>query len=272
MRKATRLMMMEGGRQMEQNRFQQEREREYSPQREGRRPIGFSNDRSYDSYDEGGGGTEMRRRRDSRGRYMEGDGDAYAYGGYPIRYDMNGGRSNGGYNYGGGQSYDRYGDQSYDRGNGGNYAYGGQSSPMAYGGGYAPSMHGGRERFLRGSGSFEMQSMPQSGMAQSRQGMPRELDERMAREWVARMQNADGSTGEFYPLEKTETYRNQFCPECRKWDFYAAMNMMHSDYLQTAQKMGVDKPDFYACMAKAFLCDEDAGKDKMVKYIQAVSA
>lgn len=38
------------------------------------------------------------------------------------------------------------------------------------------------------------------------------------------------------------------------------------DYCEVAKKMGLDRPDFYAHMAKAFLEDGDAGKNKIEKY------
>lgn len=46
----------------------------------------------------------------------------------------------------------------------------------------------------------------------------------------------------------------------------AAMNLMYSEYRGLAKEIGQDNPDFYAKLAKAFLCDEDAVEGKMVKY------
>lgn len=46
------------------------------------------------------------------------------------------------------------------------------------------------------------------------------------------------------------------------------MNMMYSDYCTVANKYNVGTPEFYACMAKAFLFDKDAKSPnaKMAAY------
>ena len=97
------------------------------------------------------------------------------------------------------------------------------------------------------------------------------FDEHKAKEWVARMKNNDGTTGEHFKAEQTEQMRNAHCPDCDKMEFWAAMNMMYSDYCDVAKKMNIDRPDFYAHMAKAFLMDKDAGEDKMAKYMKYIA-
>lgn len=97
------------------------------------------------------------------------------------------------------------------------------------------------------------------------------FDEHKAKEWVSGMKNGDGSTGEHWRPEQTEPLRTAHCPDCEKMEFWAAMNMMYSDYCEVAKKMNVDKPEFYACMAKAFLMDEDAGEEKLAKYMRYVA-
>ena len=96
------------------------------------------------------------------------------------------------------------------------------------------------------------------------------FDEHKAKEWVQRMKNGDGSTGEHFKAEQVEQLRTAHCPQCDKMEFWATMNMMYSDYCEVARKMNVDKPEFYACMAKAFLMDEDAGEDKLAKYMRYI--
>ena len=71
--------------------------------------------------------------------------------------------------------------------------------------------------------------------------------------------------------EQAEQHRKVICPDCSKWDFYAALNMVYSDYAAVAKKMGVDRPEYYAHMAKAFLCDEDAEDGKLVKYKEYIA-
>lgn len=97
------------------------------------------------------------------------------------------------------------------------------------------------------------------------------FDEHKAKEWVAGMKNNDGTTGEHFKVDQTEPLRTAHCPTCDKHEFWAAMNMMYSDYCDVAKKMSVDRPDFYAHMAKAFLMDKDAGEDKLAKYMMYVA-
>lgn len=96
------------------------------------------------------------------------------------------------------------------------------------------------------------------------------VDEHTADDWVRRMQNADGSTGPKFKIDQTEQLRHMYGMDCDKWEFMVAMNMMYSDYCEVARHLGVDRVDFYAMMAKAFLCDEDAGENKLQKYMEKV--
>ena len=97
------------------------------------------------------------------------------------------------------------------------------------------------------------------------------FDEHKAKEWVGRMKNNDGTTGEHFKAEQTEQMRNAHCPDCDKMEFWAAMNMMYSDYCDVAKKMNIDRPDFYAHMAKAFLMDKDAGEGKLARYMKYIA-
>ena len=235
MRKSTRMMMMDGVREREDMHRREDREREYSPERDGRRSIGFQ---SYGGWDEP---PEMRRRRDGMGRYMG---------------DM----------------------PDYDR----RYLSPRSGWPMEYDD--MPRMAEGRT--IRGSGSFEMMSpasysirgdLPMTDEMRGMGGMgmdtamARDMDEGTARDWVRRMKNADGSMGEHFPVETTDQYRRQICPECTRWDYYAAINMIYSDYCSVAREMGCDRPDFYAHMAKSFLCDDDAKDHKMMRYAKSIA-
>ena len=44
-----------------------------------------------------------------------------------------------------------------------------------------------------------------------------------------------------------------------------------ADYFEVAKMFGVDNIDFYAAMAKAWLCDEDAVEDKARRYWEYVA-
>ena len=98
----------------------------------------------------------------------------------------------------------------------------------------------------------------------------KEVDQAVAMEWVHRMKNADGTTGPHYKPEQAEQLRVVHCPHCKRWEFFVALNMMYSDYSEVARKMGVDKPEFYVHMAKAFLEDQDAGEHKLIEYMEHI--
>lgn len=95
--------------------------------------------------------------------------------------------------------------------------------------------------------------------------MKQPVDEQTARHWVQKMEG-----GEKFKPELADQLRNAHCPECKKWEFYTAINMMYSDYCDAAKKLNVDRADFYALMAKAFLEDEDAGEHKLRKYMETI--
>lgn len=119
-------------------------------------------------------------------------------------------------------------------------------------------------RTIRGSGSFEM-AYPRHGGAE---GVHKEepIDEQTARQWVQRM---DG--GEHFKPQQADDLRRSVGARCNPYTFYVALNMMHSDYARVAQQMGVDRPEFYAHMAKAFVEDTDARDGKVRRYMEGVA-
>ena len=97
-----------------------------------------------------------------------------------------------------------------------------------------------------------------------------EFTEDDAKAWKARMKNADGSTGRHWNFEQTEQVRRQHGYDCDPAEFYAAINMMYSDYYKIGKEFNLNSVDFYAAMAHAFLDDEDAGQDKLAKYYECI--
>jgi len=92
-----------------------------------------------------------------------------------------------------------------------------------------------------------------------------------AMRWVHGMEQPEGGRPmPAYKPEEAEALRKAHCPDCEKWEFFVAINMMYSDMLEVAKKFNVDKPEYYACMAKAFLKDKDAGKHKLRKYMEMI--
>lgn len=87
-----------------------------------------------------------------------------------------------------------------------------------------------------------------------------------AKEWMMSIRNADGSKGAHWSIEQTNKLFEKKQLDCAQHEFWAAMNMLYSDYAPVAKKFGVDNPDFFACLAEAFLDDEDAVGDKLAVY------
>lgn len=99
------------------------------------------------------------------------------------------------------------------------------------------------------------------------------LDRDMAMEWTHQMQNADGSAGPHWTMEETQDAQRQRNLHCEPLTFWVTMNMMYSDYVEVAEKVGANKMDFYVYMAKAFLEDKDSrnrGKEKLARYYEYV--
>ena len=92
-----------------------------------------------------------------------------------------------------------------------------------------------------------------------------------AEEWTHSMRNSDGSRGEHWNFEQTEQVRRQHGYDCDPAEFYAAINMMYSDYYEIAKDFNVNSVDYYAKMAHAFLDDKDAGEGKIAKYYECIA-
>lgn len=92
-----------------------------------------------------------------------------------------------------------------------------------------------------------------------------------AKAWAEHMQNADGTTGPHWTMEQTTDVAESMgippdkIPR-RAWG--VAMNMMYLDCYDVAMQYGVNRPEFYAVLAKAFLCDKDGPgpERKLMEY------
>ena len=80
-----------------------------------------------------------------------------------------------------------------------------------------------------------------------------------ARRWTKHMENDDGSMGAHWTLEQTTAVANSIGVHVDPWIWFAALNMEYSDNFDVAQKYGLDRPEYYADLAKAFLFDKDGG-------------
>ena len=89
------------------------------------------------------------------------------------------------------------------------------------------------------------------------------------------MDNADGTTGQHWTEDQTASIAAAIgvtFDHVTAEEFCAAMNMMYSDYFPVGVKYGVDRPEFYADLAKAFLFDKDgpAPSEKLAEYYHKV--
>lgn len=102
-----------------------------------------------------------------------------------------------------------------------------------------------------------------------------EFTEGDAKEWTANMQNADGTTGPHWTMEQTTAVAESMgiqAPVVPRWAWGVAMNMMYSDYYPVAVEFGLNRPEFYAALAKAFLLDKDGPgpERKLMEYYEHI--
>ena len=103
-----------------------------------------------------------------------------------------------------------------------------------------------------------------------------EFTEDDAKAWTARMQNADGSAGPHWTMEQTTAVAESMgiqAPVVPRWAWGVTMNMMYSDYYDVAVRYGVNRPEFYADLAKAFLLDKDGPgpEKKLMEYYENIA-
>lgn len=83
------------------------------------------------------------------------------------------------------------------------------------------------------------------------------LTEELAKKWVSHMKNKDGTVGEHWTYEQTSQYAGKY----DKWDWYAILNSVYSDYFTPKYST-----EDYLTMANDFISDTDAQKGKVLKY------
>ena len=229
-----------------------------------------------------GNAPEMRRRRDSRGRYMEQDG------GNRMAYDGDQGRME----YGGNESAYRPWPEPHippylDRPDmtEGNIRPGRErrmeDEPYRMRDRNIISIRDYQDRRRIGFGENRMHYGDEEHMDKHRMGdahhmgaypMTEKLTMEEAAEWVEGMKNTDPDhpTGEKWTMEQIKPIatKHGFTSPDKQIEFWAVMNMMYSDYCETAKKHGVSTMDFYADMAKAWMHDKDAVENKTAAYIE----
>lgn len=130
-----------------------------------------------------------------------------------------------------------------------------------------------RTRSAMGEGGEKQQS--QQGMIGfgEQDGHGKKLTKEKAEKWVKHMRSDDHNGGMWTMEDAKELAKEYGIEDGQEMiDFYAALNMMHSDYGTIAKEYGVDREDFYAALACAFLWDAD-GKgpsEKLAAYYKYV--
>ena len=96
--------------------------------------------------------------------------------------------------------------------------------------------------------------------------------------WKKHLENQDGTKGEHFKKEQVHQAARQIGVNPEQYGnehiFGLVMNMMYADYCGVAKKFGLDRPDFYAEMAKAFLHDKDFSgqpEEKVYLYYKCIS-
>ncbi len=210
-------------------------------------------------------GATNRRRRDRRGRYMEGGGygarneygGSYGYEGGEDAYVMPQGRRMG--------FAQDMNDNDIRRRNTGTEE--GWFSEQGEDERYPTSRYG--RSMMAGGGGGNMQMM--RGHAGGQMSKPQPLTREMAEEWVDMMEGeSEGETWSFEEIKEIAKKHGMPDQEQKIVELYAVMNMLASDYYKVAEKFDVLNDDFFACMAKAFINDEDAVPNKVAAYYQYI--
>lgn len=102
------------------------------------------------------------------------------------------------------------------------------------------------------------------------------LTEAQAESWNSAMLNSDGTQGGHWTIPDTTEVAQSLNIDLHGVPEYAwnvTMNMMYSDYYDTAAKFGISNAEFYARLAKDFLFDKDGGKpiDKLSAYYHYIA-
>lgn len=95
------------------------------------------------------------------------------------------------------------------------------------------------------------------------------------KKWVHSMENSDGSTGGIWTEQETSAVAKKLGIDFKEFtpiEFWVAMNMQFSDMEEIMEKNGMDKPEVFAEMAKAWLLDDDTlkGGKKLSAYYHSV--
>lgn len=100
--------------------------------------------------------------------------------------------------------------------------------------------------------------------------IPDLLTEEMANAWCDQMQNADETTGPHWSREKVHEIMGQYKLSYDLDTFYAVLNSIYSNYCEALRKNKASEMSVYIDLAKAWIEDRDAVKNKASVYYSCV--
>lgn len=116
-------------------------------------------------------------------------------------------------------------------------------------------------------GGHSGKSEQMRGKSSSMRFMP--FDRKLADRWVEAMQEESGK--ELWSREEVEKISRKYgMDDLDKNEFYAVFNAVYTDFCEVAKKWGIDKAEFFADLARAFIEDDDAVGDKVAAYYACV--
>lgn len=105
------------------------------------------------------------------------------------------------------------------------------------------------------------------------------MTEQDIEKWEHSLINSDGTKGPHFRKDQIEQAARQTGINPSQFGnekvFGLIMNAMYADYCGVAKKYGVDRPDYYADMSKAFLDDKDykgKGEEKAWLYYKCIAS
>lgn len=101
-------------------------------------------------------------------------------------------------------------------------------------------------------------------------GAEMEFTPELAKEWVKKMHNEDGTMGEHWNMDQVKKLMTQRGVEYNHAEVYAIMNAIYSDYCRVLKKYGFNSPEGYMDLALAWLKDSDAVPNKAMMYYECI--
>lgn len=211
-----------------------------------------------------GGETEMRRRRDSRGRYMEGgEGNNMTYRPWPEPHIP--------------PYLDRPGMAEDNMRPGSEHRM--EQEPYHMRDRNVVNIRDYQDKRKIGFGEDQMMHDNHRREVKQMYGpsdyMAMGMDQHTAEAWVAEMEGSDPAHphGAKWTPDQVKPFAQKygFPTDGEKfWEFYAIMNAMYADAYETAKEFNVVRPEFFASLAKGWLHDKDAVSNKAMAYYDCI--